>query len=167
MNKKIHEKTLLFFWILGVISLTLILIIFNQNTDALLLICVPLIYLILFIIFGQIHKYYIYPGMFILNVICIIRYIFIPFFVLLDGEYSAQAYMTEGIMLMIYEQICLGLFLIFITNNYYRKYEKNSQVNYLQNDITKGPELVFKAIIVIAIIIVLINPNALNNFNFF
>lgn len=167
MKRIINHKAITTFWILGVLLLTIIMLLFNKNNEAILLVSMPLIYLVLFIIFAEVHRYYSYPGMFVLNFICLMRYIIMPFFILFDQDYQIiNDYFFAGIRLMVYEQIIVGVFLIFITRYYYKKYE-NVPKAHVENSISNRTGIVFKIVLLLALIVAITNPTSLSKFNFF
>ena len=136
--------------------------IFNYNDKTIILIILPIIYTQLFIGVAKIHKYITFPGMFVLNVVTFIRYVILPFLILINDSYMDEyGYFQEGAILMIYESICLGILLIFIT----RKYYKNTSLNkYKINKDNKN--YLLKIITIIAIILIILQPSILEQYNF-
>lgn len=151
-----------------ILFLTAIMLIFNQNSIYTHLILVPMIYGLLFIACAKIHHYYSYPGMFVLNCISFVRYVIIPLFIILDSNYydKSGGMLSEGIVLMLYEEICLGIFLTFLTKKHYEKFSIIMENKNFETAINTKIGYVFKAIIVIGLMIVATNPQSLNQFNF-
>lgn len=139
----------------------------NGNYSGLPLVVVPVIYGLFFILFAKIHSYYFYPGMFVLNVICLFRYLILPLLISIDPSYYHQTMLIKGIPLYLYEELCLGLFLILITNKYYRKISISStHLKRGSEELSTNTGWVFKIITIIAIVIVIANPASLRKFNF-
>ncbi|WP_085990888.1 oligosaccharide repeat unit polymerase [Oceanobacillus senegalensis] len=144
------------------ILLSLSLVLFSNGEEKVLLIFLPLIYGVFFISLARIHKYFNYPGMFVLNVISAIRYVLIPTLIIIYPDYNDQyGSLTAGILFMIFEAMCLGIFLIFITKKYYsgRKIEKHVEVNSEKN-------ILLKLVVILSIFIVMLNPSILLQYNF-
>lgn len=165
MIRRRDSITLLLIFI--VIFISILVICLNGNYSGLPLVVVPVIYGLFFILFAKIHSYYFYPGMFVLNVICLFRYLILPLLISIDPSYYHQTMLIKGIPLYLYEELCLGLFLILITNKYYRKISISStHLKRGSEELSTNTGWVFKIITIIAIVIVIANPASLRKFNF-
>lgn len=142
--------------------LLLMAIFLNINTNDMLLIVLPVIYLIIFLGIIKIYQYFNYPGIFTLNVVCFIRYVILPILIISSDKYiSYSNNFTDGILLMIYEAICMGIFLIIVVKRYYNTKFKTTHINY-----ENSKNYILKIIILFSLIIVITNPDVLSQYQF-
>ncbi|MGP9043566.1 O-antigen polymerase [Cytobacillus kochii] len=148
--------------ILVFLLLSLLLAFFSYGEEKVLLIFLPLIYGVVFISIAQIHRYINHPGMFVLNLISAIRYLLIPILIIIYPDYKDEyGSLTQGIIFMIFEAICLGLFIIYITKKYYRGRKFPNHIKVKNNN-----NILLKLIIIYAVLIVILNPTILLQYNF-
>lgn len=159
IKKELGRSSIIFF---SFIFLPILLVLFSHGEEKVLLIFLPLIYGVLFISFARIHRYINYPGIFVLNVISAIRYVLIPVLITIYPKYIDEyGSLSQGIKFMIFESICLGIFLVFITRKYYRdrRIRNHVEINFNNN-------ILLKLVAIYAIFIVIINPTILLQYNF-
>ena len=147
---------------LAFLLFSLLLVFYSHGEEKVILIFLPLIYGVFFIAIARIHQFINHPGMFVLNVISAIRYLLIPVLIIIYPEYKDEyGSLTQGIIFMIFEAFCLGVFLIFITRRYYigKKFQNYIDVNHNQN-------LLLKLIVICAVLLVIQNPTILLQYNF-
>lgn len=138
-----------------------ILFIMNINEQEVLLIMLPIIYGLFYIGISKIHYYTNYPGMFTLNVIVFLRYVLLPILILLYPSYvDVYGKISEGILLMIFEALSLGVLLAFITKKYYQSHIKKNL------SISNNKNLVIKMVVLYSIVVVVLQPNILHQYNF-
>jgi hypothetical protein len=161
LNKEELGRSSIVFLVFSFFSLIL-LFSFNYDGEKLLLLLLPLIYGGIFLSIAKIHLYMDNPGMFTLNVISVIRYFIIPILIMLDSSYIDEyGTLIQGIKFMIYESLCLGLFLIFITRKYYRNVKTQSC-----NEIGNNVNILLKVTVGLAILLIIKNPNILMQYTF-
>ena len=136
-----------------------------ENVNAILLLFVPLVFFIIFIYIARSYKYFEFPGMFVFNIICLVRYVVIPILILLDRNYIDNGMLYEGIKLMLYEELVVGFFLVYITQNHYKKLKKKSKEGKRLTNINTEVGFAFKIIAVCGVLITLTNPSSLNQYN--
>ncbi|MGM0830640.1 MAG: hypothetical protein ACQEU4_20700 [Bacillota bacterium] len=161
MNKGEFGRSSIIFFVFSFLTLIL-LFSFNYGGEKLLLLLLPLIYGGMFLSIAKIHRYITNPGMFTLNVISAIRYLLMPILIILDPNYIDEyGTLSQGITFMIFEALCLGTFLIFITRKYYRNVKNQSyiELGYKKN-------ILLKITVIFAIILVIKDPSILLQYTF-
>ena len=159
-NKDNLNVILLFFSIL----ISGVLFFINDNSSLSLLPMLPLIYGVLHLSVIKIYRYITNPGMFVLFCISVIRYLIIPILIVLDPSYYDEyGTLAEGIQFMLYEEVCIGLLLMYVTRKYYKDREKSLTKPYIPTD----NYLVFKIIVISSLLVVIVNPSVLQQYNFF
>ena len=156
--------------LIGIVS-TLSVFLYNESNGYELLWILPFIYTIFFICFLKIQNYIYNPGMFIFNIVCIIRYIVTPLLVTFGGTYYgpgrgvllSNEHISFGIILMIFESICIIIFMYFMIPKFYK--DENRNIKLQKIDIKKYTP--FKVMVLLALIIIILNPSSLDKFNFF
>lgn len=159
MYKSIVTNIIMF---LSVI-LTLILTFVNTDDSKILLPLFPLIYSVIFIGLAKIHYFYQNPGMFVVNIIVLLRYLIMPTLIIFSPNYSdSYGNLNKGIELMIYESIIIGFFLIYITKKFYSNKNTDYSIKFYQ----KNNNTIFKIISILGILIVFVNPEVLRQYNY-
>lgn len=128
------------------------------------------IYYFLFINVAKIDRCIYNPGMFLVNVTCIFRYVLIPLFYVLDSSYNFTSNLTSGIYLMLYEEVCVGVFLYYLVKKSYEiktRTLNNVTINsIMKNEMNTQLRIGMIALVAIAVAIVIMNPSLLNEYNF-
>ncbi|MCC4722351.1 hypothetical protein [Salinicoccus sp. RF5] len=130
---------------------------------------IPLIYGFLTFFPGQLLKYISWsPGIICFMSVSFIRYFITPLVTALsgmhtvtEGRYTSDQYYTTATFLLLYEMIIV-YFIAFWT---LRK-QKFKQTRVVDSLVTKKSQFIIIVFILIAILIVLINPSVLRNYNF-
>jgi len=159
------KKEIQFFILIGVTTLFLsfILLISNNNQSKTLLGFLPFIYGFLYIGIARIHYHYNSPGMFLVNCISALRYLVLPTLIIFDHNYTdSYGSLYLGSRIMLFESIMIGIFLLFLTRKLYKK--RNFDINVI---VDRNNNNILKIIVIFAIGVVIFNPTALLQYNFF
>lgn len=149
------------------IFLSLFVMFFSKNENALLVVIAPIVYAGLYMISTDIFTNFKYPGISVINVICIIRYVIIPFFILMDGDYVDETgLLNQGIWLMLYEQICVWFFLTIMTKRGYKRLDKVDSYSVLAGKFSTRSGWIMTGFTLLGIVLIMLNPSYLNKFNF-
>lgn len=165
LKRKTRQKnsTYVFFVLFTIILLFIIIIFKGYNKKYILLILSPLVYVFVYLMFAKIYLYWNNPGMFVLNCVSFIRYYFLPILIIANNNYlTISMFRIEGIILFIYEEICIGFFLTILSQ---KIYSKNISVKTVYNSNKIG--IILKALVLLGVIILFSNPNILDQYNFF
>lgn len=148
---------------------TVLMLVYLDSPKKIYLLLMLLIYYVLFINIAQIDKLYYQPGMFLVNLTCIFRYVLIPLFYVLDLSYSFTSDLTAGVYLMLYEEVCVGIFLYILVNKSY-KVNAPTQLDRLSDsmtsELTTQIGVMLLAMVAAAGVIVAMDPSYLNEYNF-
>lgn len=146
--------------------LSIYLLLKSNNYSDSLLVLLPNIYLMGFVGIIKIYKYLKYPGLFILNVVSVIRYVILPIMIIHSNSYNLlDIHSIKGIYFMLFEAICLFGILFLITKFKYSLIPSDSNTSNSMI-ITNGKNLVLKFIVVISLIILVMKPSVLNQYQF-
>ena len=136
------------------------------NNELWFLIFTAPIYFIIYIAGAKVYRYLNFPGMFTLNVICFVRYIILPLLILLDVSYSYNTYTVRGCLLFIFEELCVGSFMMFIVKTQYKKLSTTTFSDSVKNNVSLRTGVIFIIIILVALVLIVMNPNYLDKYNF-
>lgn len=151
-------------------TITTTMIFFTKNIDLVLLCLAPLFYYLIYIKIAKIHKYYMFPAIGLLNIICYIRYLIIPLlYAICSDMHSTPNNIFSGVVLFLFEEITVGLFVAYLTRY---KYAKLANSGGIDNDNIKFTNLdsrirfAFIVICLYALYIIISQPIYIGEFHF-